>query len=110
VQLVGTDALADTERGELAIGRLLREDFLQQSALGNDAFCPLEKTYWMLKVILSFADHLAEALQRAVPLERVLGSEVLEQIGRMKEWPPEATPSRARELLARLATVCRDLS
>ena len=109
VQLVGTDALADTERGELAIGRLLREDFLQQSALGNDAFCPLEKTYWLLKVILSFADHVVEALQRAVPLERVLGSEVLEQIARMKEWPPEATPSRARELLAHMATVCREL-
>jgi len=109
VQLVGTDALADTERGELAIGRLLREDFLQQSAFGNDAFCPLEKTYWLLKVVLTFADHVAAALQRAVPLERVLHAAVLEQIARMKAWPPEATPSRARELLAHLATVCRDL-
>lgn len=109
VQLVGTDALAETERGELAIGRLLREDFLQQSALGTDAFCPLPKTYWMLKVLLTFADHVSEALQRAVPLERVLGSAVLEQIARMKEWPPETTPNRAHELLAHLATARRDL-
>lgn len=109
VQLVGTDALADTERGELALGRLLREDFLQQSALSNDAFCPLQKTYWMLKVILTFADHMAAALQRAVPLERILGAAVLDQIARMKAWPPEATPNRARELLAHMATVCRDL-
>ena len=103
VQLVGTDALADTERGELAIGRLLREDFLQQSALGPDAFCPLQKTYWMLKVLLTFADHVSAALQRAVPLERVLGSAVLEQIARMKAWSPETTPSRAHELLAHMA-------
>jgi V/A-type H+-transporting ATPase subunit A len=109
VQLVGTEALADTERGELAMGRLLREDFLQQSAFSNDAFCPLQKTYWMLKIILSFADHMTEALQRAVPLERLLSSAVLEQIARMKEWPPEATPSRARELLVHLATACREL-
>jgi len=109
VQLVGTDALADTERGELAIGRLLREDFLQQSALGSDAFCPLEKTYWMLKVILSFADHVTEALQRAVPLARILDSAVLEQIARMKEWPPETTPGHASALLAHMAAVCRDL-
>jgi V/A-type H+-transporting ATPase subunit A len=41
----GTDAIAENEKGELAVGRMLREDFLQQSAVGDDAYCPLEKTY-----------------------------------------------------------------
>lgn len=104
VQLVGPDALAETEKGELAVGRMLREDFLQQSAFGEDAFCPLEKTYWMLKVILAFYDQMVEALQRAVPLDRVLMPALLDRIARMREWPPPAAPVRARELLGHIET------
>jgi len=104
VQLVGADALAEIEKGDLAIGRLLREDFLQQSAVGDDAFCPLEKTYWMLKVILTFYDHLAEALHRAHPLEQVLAPVLLDQIARMKEWKPDAVADRAHELLTQIET------
>ncbi|GAB4432800.1 MAG: V-type ATP synthase subunit A [Anaerolineae bacterium] len=99
VQLVGTDALAEIEKGDLAVGRLLREDFLRQSAIGDDAFCPLEKTYWLLKVILSFYDYIAEALRQGTPLEQVLAHPAVDQIGRMKEWPPDTAASRAQELL-----------
>jgi V/A-type H+-transporting ATPase subunit A len=102
VQLVGADALAEIEKGDLAIGRLLREDFLQQSAVGDDTFCPLEKTYWMLKVILTLYDHLAEALHQGIPLEQALAPALLDQIARMKEWPPDAVAARARELLAQI--------
>jgi V/A-type H+-transporting ATPase subunit A len=109
VQIVGADALAETEKGDLAVGRILREDFLQQSAFSDDAFCPLEKTYWMLRVILAFYDHMADALQRAVRLEQALVPAVVDQMARMKEWPPEATPSRARELLARIEDAFREM-
>ena len=41
VQLVGADTLAPPERVVLRTGRLLREDFLQQSAFDeHDAYCP----------------------------------------------------------------------
>jgi V/A-type H+-transporting ATPase subunit A len=102
VQLVGADALAEAEKADLAIGRLLREDFLQQSAVGDDAFCPLEKTYWLLKVILTFYSHLTEALRRAIPLEQALAPALLDQIARMKEWPPETASGRAGELLKQI--------
>jgi len=107
VQLVGADALAESEKGDLAVGRILREDFLQQSAIGDDAFCPLEKTYRMLKVILAFYDHMVEALQRAIPLERALVPALLDQLAHMWEWPPEAAAGRATDLLASIeATFC----
>ena len=109
VQIVGADALAEIEKGELAVGRILREDFLQQSAFSDDAFSPLEKTYWMLKVILAFHDRMAEALQRAVPLERALVPAVLDQMARMKEWPPGLVPGRARELLTRIDNAFREM-
>jgi V/A-type H+/Na+-transporting ATPase subunit A len=102
VQLVGADALAEVEKGDLAIGRLLREDFLQQSAIGEDAFCPLEKTYWMLKVILTFYDSLVEALHQGNPLEQALAPTLLDPIARMKEWKPDAVADRACELLAQI--------
>lgn len=102
VQLVGADALAEAEKGDLAVGRMLREDFLQQSAVSDDAFCPLAKTYWLLKVILTFYDHMAAALRRAVPLEQLLAPALLDPIARMREWPPEAAADRAGELLRQI--------
>ena len=102
-----TDALAETEKGELAVGRILREDFLQQSAVSDDAFCPLEKSYWMLKVILTFYDRMTEALGRTVPLERAMDPVVLDQLARMRDWPADAVSSCARDLMARIkATYC----
>ncbi len=102
VQLVGADALAEAEKGELAVGRMLREDFLQQSAVGDDAFCPLPKTYWMLKVIMTFYDYVTEALRRAVPLPQLLSPAILDPIARMKEWPSDAAETRGRELLGQM--------
>jgi V/A-type H+-transporting ATPase subunit A len=109
VQLVGADALAESEKGDLVAGRMLREDFLQQSAFSDDAFCPPQKTYWMLKAILTFYDRLAAALDRAVPLEQLLAPTVLDEIARMQEWPAEAAPDRARELLTRIETVFAEI-
>jgi V/A-type H+-transporting ATPase subunit A len=108
VQLVGADALAEAEKGELAIGRMLREDFLQQSAVGDDAFCPLPKTYWMLKVIMTFYDYVTGALQRAVPLQQLLTPTILDPIARMKEWPPDSAETRARELLGQIGELSKD--
>jgi V/A-type H+-transporting ATPase subunit A len=107
VQLVGRDALAETEKGELAMGRMLREDFLQQSAFSEDAFCSPEKSYWMLKVILIFYDHMLDALKQGIPLERILRPALLDQIGRMREWSAEAVPALAHELLAEIETTFR---
>ena len=55
VQLIGQDALSDTEREYLLAARILREDLLQQSGVQDtDTFCSIEKSYWMLKAIFHF--------------------------------------------------------
>jgi V/A-type H+-transporting ATPase subunit A len=109
VQLVGAEALAETERAELAVGRLLREDLLQQSAFGEDAFCPPEKTYWMLNVILTLYDHILETLKQDVSLEQIQEADVLAEVARMREWPPDEAPDRARELLERIETTLKEM-
>ncbi|MDI6719759.1 MAG: V-type ATP synthase subunit A [Methanomicrobiales archaeon] len=88
VQLVGPDALPESEKAILEVTRMIREDFLQQSAYHEiDSFCPLEKQYWMLKVILAFYDRVNEAMSRGVPLTKLLKLPLRPEIGRMKEQP-----------------------
>ncbi|MDH5606760.1 MAG: V-type ATP synthase subunit A, partial [Anaerolineae bacterium] len=99
VQLVGPDALAETERAVLAVARLLREDFLQQSAYHEvDSYCPVEKGYWMLKAIMLFNDQVQQALENEVPLDEITRMPVVAEMARMKELPP----SNAREAIERL--------
>jgi V/A-type H+-transporting ATPase subunit A len=102
VQLIGVDALSEKDRGTLAVGRLLREDFLRQSAFSEDAFCSLKKAYWMLKVILKFSERLSQALERGIPLKWALVPELLEQMSNMREWQPGEVPRQPEELLERI--------
>ncbi len=86
VQLVGPDALPESEKAILEITRMIREDFLQQSAYHEvDSFCSLEKQYWMLRVILAFYDRMSQAMGKGVSLVKILKLPVKTEIGRMKE-------------------------
>jgi V/A-type H+-transporting ATPase subunit A len=86
VQLVGPDALPDDEKVVLEVTRMIREDFLQQSAYSDtDSFCPLDKQFWMLKVILSYYNTVTAAMKRGVTLRSLLGMPVRNEIARMKE-------------------------
>jgi V/A-type H+-transporting ATPase subunit A len=86
VQLVGPDALPESEKAILEVTRMIREDFLQQSAYHEvDSFCPLDKQYWMLKVIIAFYERVNQAMGRGAPLTKILKLPVKAEIGRMKE-------------------------
>lgn len=103
VQLVGPDALAEPERAVLAIARMLREDFLQQSAYHEiDRYCPISKAYWMLKTIMEFYQRVQAALAAQIPLEKVLALPVVDEIGRMKEIPAEHAEKEMGALLDRI--------
>ncbi len=90
VQLVGPDALAETERAILSAARMLREDFLQQSSYHEvDRFCTIEKCYWMLKTVLDFHHHTQAALHSGIHLEQIEALPARAEIARMKELSPE---------------------
>lgn len=100
VQLVGPDALAENERAILAIARMLREDFLQQSAYHPvDRFCPLDKTYQMLKVIINFYHRTQAALELEVPLAMITGLPVIDEIARMKELETDQVGEAIQRIL-----------
>jgi V/A-type H+-transporting ATPase subunit A len=103
VQLVGPDALAETERAILAVARMLREDFLQQSAYHPvDRFCPLNKAYWMLKAVLDFYHRTQAALEAGVSLEQVIGLPVLAHIARMKERQVDGAEEAIKVIMDRI--------
>jgi V/A-type H+-transporting ATPase subunit A len=86
VQLVGPDALPENEKAVLEVTRMIREDFLQQSAYSDtDSFCPLEKQIWMLKVILGYYAVVCNALKEGISLRSLLQMPVRNEIARMKE-------------------------
>ena len=107
VQLVGPDALPEGEKAILDITRMIREDFLQQSAYSDtDSFCPLEKQYLMLKAILTYYAGIDEALNRGVGLKQLLALPVKTEIGRMKEIQ---NPDDIRKLIDGIGPACTAL-
>jgi V/A-type H+-transporting ATPase subunit A len=103
VQLVGPDALAESERTQLAVARMLREDFLQQSAYHEiDRFCPILKGYWMLKAILDFYHHTQAALEAGIQLEQIMGLAIVAEIARMKELPVQTAEAEIKAIIDRV--------
>lgn len=100
VQLVGPDALPERERAVLDAARMIREDFLQQSAYHEvDTFTSMKKDRLMLKVILTFHDLELKAVESGTPLSKVLSLDVRGRIGRMKEIPEGTAAAEITKLL-----------
>jgi V/A-type H+/Na+-transporting ATPase subunit A len=97
VQLLGADSLAPGERVVLETGRLLREDFLQQSAFDDvDAYCPLAKQHAMLNVVRMAHEAMGAAVDRGVAIESVASVAALRELARMRSWPESEVEARSR--------------
>jgi V/A-type H+/Na+-transporting ATPase subunit A len=90
VQLVGVDALPEREKAILDVARMLREDYLQQSAYDDvDTYTSIQKQYRMLKAILSFGEREQEAVGKGATVAQLQKLPVRTKLSRMK-WIPEA--------------------
>ena len=90
VQLVGPDALPERERAILEAARMVKEDYLMQSALHPiDTYCPESKSYWMLKIIMMFWQQMRQAIDGGIPLRSIIALPVVGKIARMKVQPHE---------------------
>ncbi len=85
VQLVGSDALPESEQLTLEIARMIRELFLQQSAYHEvDTFCDLKKSYKMMKTILHFSEKARYALKAGVLVRNLLETKAKNRIADAK--------------------------
>ena len=90
VQLVGVDALPEREKATLDVARMLREDYLQQSAYDEvDTYTSIQKQVRMLRAILAFGDREQEAIAKGATVAQLQKLPVRTKLSRMK-WIPEA--------------------
>ncbi|HDH07163.1 MAG TPA: ATP synthase subunit A, partial [Thermoproteales archaeon] len=88
VRLVGPDALPESDREVLEVARMIREDFLQQSAFHEiDTYCPPKKAVLMMKAILLFYELGLEAIKKGISVDEIREMRVKSKIARMKEIP-----------------------
>ena len=103
VQLIGPDALPERERLTLEIARMVREDYLQQHAYHKvDSYCPLEKQYLMLKIIMAFCDMAMQSLDRGIGIEAINKLAIRDEISRMKYIANEKFSEEHKALEGRL--------
>ncbi len=100
VQLVGQDALPESDRALLEVARMIREDYLQQHAYHEiDSYCSKEKQYLMLKIIMKFYQEVNKAIESGVGANRIAAVKVKDEIARMKYTPNQDFPKRYEELI-----------
>jgi V/A-type H+-transporting ATPase subunit A len=110
VQLVGPDALSESQRVFLEVARMIREDYLMQSAYHSiDSYCPIEKAYYMLSIILKFYHRMRDLVERGIPLAKILALPVRETIARMKIQPVEDFVKTAEEIGKEIDRTCGKL-
>ena len=85
VKLLGEEALPDDQKRIIEGARLIKNDFLQQSAFDPvDTYAGPEKQFLLLDVILYFIERLADVVKARVPLFRATELPVVIEIHRLK--------------------------
>ena len=88
VQLVGPDALQDHERLIIEVGRILREDFLQQNGFHEvDAYCSMRKAHGMMRMVTTFYQAAETAVKEGVSIDEIIQNPVIQKIGRARYTP-----------------------
>jgi len=100
IKLVGPDALPPVDRVILEGARIIREDFLQQNAYHEvDTYCPYEKQYEMLRIMLKFYHLMRDAVEKkGVDFDRLKELKSREAIARMATVPNEEWQKRFKEI------------
>jgi len=99
VRLVGPEALPEGDKLLLLTARMIREDFLQQSAYNEvDTYCTPAKAGLMLKTIMKFYVLAQEMLNSGTGIESIRSSPMVYRISRMKDIPNEVFEQRVKEL------------
>ncbi len=99
VQLVGYDALPESDKLILDVARMLREDYLQQNAFDEtDTYASVSKQYKMLKIINEVFDAEKAALERNVPIEKLQSIQIKPKIARLRYTKEEEIDDKLKEI------------
>ena len=103
VRLVGPEALPEGDKLLLLAARMIREDFLMQSAYHEvDTYCLPARTHLMLKTIVKFYELAQEMLDSGIGVAEIRSSPIVYRISRMKDIPHDVFEPRIKELWAEM--------
>lgn len=110
VQLVGPDALPDSEQVTLETTRMLREDFLQQNAYDEvDTYCSPSKQFNLLNTIVLFQKEASKALERGASSKDLIGLSIKEEIGKLKFVPEDEFPTKVKSVQEEIIKQCGEV-
>ena len=90
VRLVGPEALPEEDKLVLLAARMIREDFLMQSAYHPvDTYSTPERAHKMLSTIIKFYDIAKEMADSGMLVSEISSSRIVPRISRMKDVPNE---------------------
>lgn len=96
VQLVGKSALSDGDKITLDVASLIKDDFLQQNGYSTyDAFCPIWKTYDMMKAFVAYHDEAQKAVSNGANWSKL--SEATSDVKHAVSSSKFLEPSRGQE-------------
>jgi V/A-type H+-transporting ATPase subunit A len=111
VKLIGEDALPGDQKIIFNGARIIKENFLQQSAFDSiDTYSSPQKQVLMLQIILRFIERMKEAVvPHRIPVYRIMELPVLEEIERMKQTYTGDDPKPFLDILDRLEVEFKEL-
>ena len=84
--VIGEGALPDDQRLILLTADIIKEGFLRQVAFsGEDIFCPPQKQYLLLKMMIDFFDKAYELIRKRVSIEEISRLPEVFEMMRVKE-------------------------
>ena len=99
VRLVGPEALPDKDKLLLLAARMIREDFLMQSAYHEvDTYCLPRRAHAMLATILKFYEIAKKMSDEGTSVAEIRSLPLIYKISRMKDIPHDEFDDRIRQL------------
>lgn len=111
VQLVGKSALSDSDKIVLDVANLIKEDFLQQNGYSTyDQFCPIWKTYDMMRAFISYYDEAQKAVSNGATWGKLseATSDVKHKVSSAKFFEPLEGQEAAKKNFGELLTSISD--
>ena len=105
VRLVGPEALPESDKLVMTVTRMIREDFLMQSAYNEvDTYCVPLKSQLMLQTINRFYELAQKMLDSGINTAEIRNSPIIPRISRMKNIPNDEAKERIKELWSEMET------
>ncbi|HBF69242.1 MAG TPA: V-type ATP synthase subunit A [Thermotoga sp.] len=86
IKIMGEDVLPDDQKLTVLVARIIKVGVLQQNAFSEvDAFCPPEKQFRILKLIVDTYRSARKFIEKSIPVGKILPPEIVSKLSTLKE-------------------------